>query len=126
MQDVQGGDFLVNQGIEFDYVREAAFAYEIVLVGRGYDIAPGSTGWLSKQAAEVIYTRDLITPTPGPLARVPITADNAGQVSELAVLTRGWINNLMWTPNGESLAVVGSAGVWFHDASVAAVLKSLD
>jgi WD40 repeat protein len=49
--------------------------------------------------------------------RPPITVDNAGQVSELAVLTRGWINKLMWTPNGESLAVVGSAGVWFHDVS---------
>ncbi len=48
--------------------------------------------------------------------RPPIATDNAGQMTALAVLARGWINNLAWTPDGESLAVIGSAGVWLHDA----------
>jgi hypothetical protein len=48
---------------------------------------------------------------------VPITPENADQVTALAVLGRGWINDITWSPDGAWLAVTGSAGVWLHDAA---------
>jgi WD40 repeat protein len=49
-------------------------------------------------------------------ARRPlITADNAVQLTRLAILGRGWINQLAWSPDGTMLAVGTSAGVWLHD-----------
>ncbi len=47
----------------------------------------------------------------------PITAANASQVTGLAVLGRGWINNIAWSPDGTTLVVAGSAGAWLHDTA---------
>lgn len=46
-----------------------------------------------------------------------ITADNAAQITRLAILGRGWINQIAWSPDGTTLAVGSSAGVWLHDAA---------
>ncbi|MBN1203096.1 MAG: WD40 repeat domain-containing protein [Anaerolineae bacterium] len=46
-----------------------------------------------------------------------ITADNAAQITRLAMLGRGWINQLAWSPDGSILAVASSAGVWLHDTA---------
>jgi WD40 repeat protein len=46
-----------------------------------------------------------------------ITADNAAQLTRLAILGRGWINQIAWSPDGTILAVASSAGVWLHDSA---------
>lgn len=47
----------------------------------------------------------------------PITAATAADVTTLAILGRGWINNLSWSPDGSTLVVAGSAGAWLHDTT---------
>lgn len=47
----------------------------------------------------------------------PITPDNAVQLTRLAMLGRGWINQIAWSPDGTTLAVASSAGVWLHDTA---------
>ncbi len=46
-----------------------------------------------------------------------ITTDNASQLTLQAMLGRGWINQLTWSPDGNVLAVATSTGVWLHDAN---------
>jgi WD40 repeat protein len=46
-----------------------------------------------------------------------ITADNAAQLTRLTILGRGWINQIAWSPDGTTLAVGTSSGVWLHDAA---------
>lgn len=45
------------------------------------------------------------------MTQPPITSENAGQLTELARATRGWITELRWSPNGRALAVAGATGV---------------
>jgi WD40 repeat protein len=46
-----------------------------------------------------------------------ITGDNAAQLTRLAILGRGWINQIAWSPDGTTLAVASSVGVWLHDTA---------
>jgi WD40 repeat protein len=47
---------------------------------------------------------------------VPITADNANEIVELARYGDGVFgSSLAWSPDGETLAVAGSLGVWLYD-----------
>jgi WD40 repeat protein len=46
----------------------------------------------------------------------PITVDNAEQLTEISVLGRGTIETLAWSPDGMTLAVGGSLGIWLYDA----------
>ncbi len=52
-------------------------------------------------------------PTP---TRAPITTENVPQLSEQMVLGRGILQEAAWSPNGETLAVSSSRGVWLYDA----------
>lgn len=45
-----------------------------------------------------------------------IGAANADRVEELAMLGRGKITGIKWSPNGENLAVSTSVGVWLYDS----------
>lgn len=47
----------------------------------------------------------------------PITPQNAADVVELATLGRGWIRKILWSPDGHTLAVVSSIGVWLYNAA---------
>ncbi len=47
-----------------------------------------------------------------PDALAPITAANADQVTLLAVLGRGIGGQVLWSPDGETLVIAGSLGVW--------------
>lgn len=64
-----------------------------------------------------------ITPTPPPVTPapqvppVPITADNAATLSEVARLGRGAAHQVLWSPDGASLALVGTSGVWVYAAN---------
>jgi WD40 repeat protein len=48
---------------------------------------------------------------------LPITAENADQVRQLAVIGNGTANSVCWSPDGQTLAIAGSLGVWLFDVS---------
>lgn len=43
-----------------------------------------------------------------------ITLDNIEHLTEIAVLGRGWVNNIEWSPSSEQLAVLTATGVYIH------------
>jgi WD40 repeat protein len=49
--------------------------------------------------------------------RPVITSANAAQVTRLAILGRGALQTLTWSPDGKALAVASTAGVWLYDAT---------
>lgn len=53
------------------------------------------------------------TPVPQPAA--PITPDNANQVTALAVWGNGSANDLAYSPDGNTLAVASSLGIYLYD-----------
>ena len=46
----------------------------------------------------------------------PITAWNADRLVELARLGQGQIRDVAWSPDGETLAIASSIGVWLYDS----------
>ncbi|MCA9885395.1 MAG: hypothetical protein KC546_14295 [Anaerolineae bacterium] len=46
-----------------------------------------------------------------------ITVENANRTTEIARLGRGWMQDIAWSPNGQSLAVSATTGVYIHDVS---------
>src|SRR5262245_30688950 len=55
----------------------------------------------------------------------PISPDNAVRVTQLAMLGRGFITGLAWSPDGRTLAVASSVGVWLYDANTPDALPRL-
>ncbi len=56
-------------------------------------------------------------PTPIDLDNLEvITAQNADRLVELAHMGRGTINTVVWSPDGKTLALGGSLGVWLYNA----------
>ena len=53
------------------------------------------------------------TPVPQPAA--PISVDNADRISELAIWGNGSANDLAYSPDGSTLAVVSSLGIYLYD-----------
>jgi WD40 repeat protein len=86
------------------------------------------TGWAGFREVQVFSRQD---PKPLPvsaedkaplfMARVnsealaPITPDNAILIEPLAMLGRGTINHLAWSPDGKILAAASPLGVWLYD-----------
>ncbi len=50
----------------------------------------------------------------------PLRVLDAASVRQVAQFGRGWINDLVWSPDGSLLAVASSAGIWLYDAPDAA------
>src|SRR5579859_7198087 len=46
----------------------------------------------------------------------PITPKNASQVKQIARLGHGFISSLAWSPDGQTIALGGSLGVWLYRA----------
>jgi WD40 repeat protein len=55
--------------------------------------------------------------TPYPQPVVPISAENAGQVVELARWGKGVISEVTYSPDGKLLAVATSIGIYLYDAN---------
>ena len=53
------------------------------------------------------------TPVPQPAA--PISADNSSRLSELAIWGNGSANDLAYSPDGNTLAVASSLGIYLYD-----------
>lgn len=73
----------------------------------------------ARRAAAVMLLVTLLFASHTPTAAdgaVPITAANASTVTELARLGRGTANCLAWSPDGQTLAVGGSLGIWLYHA----------
>ncbi|MBC8170154.1 MAG: WD40 repeat domain-containing protein, partial [Anaerolineae bacterium] len=47
----------------------------------------------------------------------PITPQNVYEIQELNTIGRGWIADSDLSPDGKTLAVAGTLGVWLHDAN---------
>ena len=43
----------------------------------------------------------------------------APQITPLGMLGHGWINNVAWSPDEQTIAVSSSIGVWLYDTSPA-------
>ena len=75
----------------------------------------GRTPITSSNAAKVVDANN--TPIPATSAPTPpqqavIGSGNANQVVSLARLGRGRVIAVAWSPDGKTLAVAGSVGVW--------------
>jgi WD40 repeat protein len=55
-----------------------------------------------------------------------ITADNAHQLVPFASARRGWITQVVWSPNGRALAVGGAAGVALYTSENLALRGALE
>ena len=64
--------------------------------------------------------------TPIPTAREPINEGNLPQVRELAQWGRGRVTGLDWSPDGSTLAVATTLGVYLYDAKTVSLLAGLD
>src|SRR5260221_9017346 len=54
------------------------------------------------------------TPRPSTSALIPITTENAQKVSLLKQMGGGWIYRSVWSPDGKTLAVPSTVGVWLY------------
>ena len=50
--------------------------------------------------------------------RSPITADNAAQVQQVAVIGHGHLNDVAWSPDARSIAIASDLGLWFFDSDL--------
>ncbi len=64
--------------------------------------------------------------TPLPAALLPITADSAAQVAEVARWGRGALRAVAWSPDGEVLAAGTTLGVFLYDSRTLQELRFLD
>lgn len=46
---------------------------------------------------------------------LPITPENAARLVQVGMLGRGWASDLAWLPDGKTLVVASSVGVWLYD-----------
>lgn len=57
-----------------------------------------------------------VPPLPGlPDAHTPITAANADRIVRLGQLGRDTIRDVMWSPDGRTIALLGTRGAWLYD-----------
>jgi hypothetical protein len=60
-------------------------------------------------------TQSVLGETIIPFSKIPISADNVTQVTELTRLGRGPIFEIAYSPDGSLLAVATSTGIYLHD-----------
>ena len=71
------------------------------------------------------------SPTPLPAATVTlipavISPSKAADLTQLARWGKGMVNEVVWSPDGEKLAVASSLGIYLHDAETLKELRFID
>ncbi len=66
-------------------------------------------------AVSIVAPTEQVTPT-SPTSLDSITVSNASRLALLARSGRGVIHSVAWSPDGGTLAVAGSIGVWLYAA----------
>jgi len=61
--------------------------------------------------------------TPMPIPNEPITPDNLDRLQQLAMWGRGAAKHAAFSPDGQTLAIGTTAGVWLHDAKTWALRR---
>lgn len=64
--------------------------------------------------------------TPVPQPPEPISAENAGQIVELARLNTGTVFEVAWSPDGQLLAVVSWQGIHLYDTRTLAAVRFIE
>ncbi|MCS6872734.1 MAG: hypothetical protein NZ571_14905, partial [Anaerolineae bacterium] len=67
--------------------------------------------WLPFEATAPLVAQES-TPTPAPI----ISVENAKQVVELRRIGRGTLSDVAFSPDGKTLAVASSIGIWLYDS----------
>jgi WD40 repeat protein len=82
-----------------------------VMIGGIIVLLLGMTGVLA-------LTRPTTPTATTPLTPIatPVPLQLAEMIEQVAALGRGWINDLAWSPVGDTLAVAASSGIWLYDA----------
>ena len=55
-----------------------------------------------------------------------ISFENISQLHEVARIRRGWISDVVWSPNGRVLAVASAEGITFHSNEALKVMGKLE
>src|SRR5262249_36116102 len=78
-------------------------------------IALGAFGIMSNPSRSVSAQSGTAAATAAS-TRIPISLKSSAQVSMVARLGRGTINQVVWSPDGKTLALAGGIGVWLYAA----------
>lgn len=56
---------------------------------------------------------------------IPITADNASRLQLIGYLTRGGVEDVIWSPDSTQLGIVNKMGVWLYDLATPTAVPRL-
>jgi WD40 repeat protein len=73
------------------------------------------TGWIVEGTAEAYWLEPLTLAHPDAEPRGVIAPTSANRVREIARLGRGTAEAVLWSPDGSTIAALGSLGVWLYD-----------
>jgi predicted nucleic acid-binding Zn ribbon protein len=73
-----------------------------------------------------VQTLPVLAGTPLPQPPLPISAENAGEVVELARWGKGIIYQLAYSPDGKLLAVATTIGIYLYDANTLDEVRFID
>jgi WD40 repeat protein len=100
----------------------ALAALAVLVIRNGGFALPALLGGGGPDAEETAALASAPLPTPTPQV---IMVENAGQLQELQRLGDGTVRVVSFSPNGETVAIGGSLGVWLFDAQTLEVLHLL-
>lgn len=70
-----------------------------------------------------VSSEQTLTPTPHPLA---INVQNASQIKLQKTIGAGTVNDVVWSPNGDVIAIAQDFNILFYDSSSLQLIKSID
>jgi len=71
----------------------------------------------------IVSSEQTLTPTPHPLA---INVQNASQIKLQKTIGAGTVNDVVWSPNGDVIAITQDFDILFYDSSSLQLIDSID